>query len=104
MKKLKLAGLLVSQAALTYVVFVICIHEPKSKYQQVQESVGVEQSILQNKQVKLNSIMFNHFEHPTTVTIEQVRKDTKPNLRKSGFDLLSKEDAAFLVDVASGKQ
>ena len=104
MKKWKIAGLIASQATLTYAVFVICIHEPKSIYQQVQESVGVEKDILHNKEVKINSIMFNHFEHPTTVTIEQIRKDSKPNFRRSGFDLLSKEDAAFLVDLPMGNK
>ena len=103
MKKWKLAGLLVSQAALTYAVFVVCIQLPKSKYQQVEEAVGIEKSMIQSKEAKINSILFTHVQHPTTVTIEQVNKDAKPNLRKNGLDLLSADDAAFLVDVANGK-
>ena len=103
MKKWKLAGLLVSQTVLTYAVFVICIHEPKSKYRQVEEAVAIEKSILHNKEAKLNSIMYKHYEHPTTVTIEQVKKDAKPNTGRNDLDLLSAEDAAFLVDVANGK-
>ena len=103
MKKWKLAGLLVSQAVLTYAVFVICIHEPKSIAQQVKESVGVEQDNLYHKEAKLRSIIFKNVEHPTTVTIERVRKDTMTNLRRTELEILSAEDAAFLADVANGK-
>jgi hypothetical protein len=103
MKKWKLAVLVVSQAALTYAVFIICIHEPKTRYQQVEEAVGDARSILHNKEAKINSIVFNHFEHPTTVTIERVIKDPKPNPGKTGMDLLSAEDREFLEDVANGK-
>jgi hypothetical protein len=104
MKKWKIASLIASQAALTYAVFVICIHEPKTIAQQVQESVADEQSNLRNKEGKLRSIMFKNTQRPNTITIVETKKDIKPSGGRNGLEMLSAEDAAFLVDVANGKQ
>lgn len=103
MKKWKLTGLIVSQIILTYAVFIVCIHEPKSISQQVDEAVAAEQNILNHKEHKLRSIIFKHLQHPTSITIEETRKIRKPDTIYSGLDLLSDDDLLFLAEIVNEK-
>ena len=103
MRKWKLTALLISQAALTYAIFIVCVHSPKSKYRQINEAIGTEQNALRSKETKLNSIIFGRVRHPTGVTVQQVKKDSSPNTRIDRAEILSPEDKAFLEDAAKGK-
>lgn len=103
MKKRNLTGLLVSQLVLIYAVFIVCIESPKSKYQQVEKAVGAQKILLNDKEIKLNSIIFKYVWHPTTVTVEEVHKRNKPDSSCSEFDLLSADEAAFLMRIINEK-
>lgn len=102
MKKWKLTGLIVSQIILNYAVFIVCIHQPKSISQQVNEALSTEQSILHTKEYKLRSIIFKHVQQPTSITIEEVGKP-KPNSNRTGLDMLSDDDVLFLAEILKEK-
>lgn len=102
MRKWKIAGLIVSQIVLSYLVFIVCIKQPRSKYQQVEEAVGAQQWKLRAETSRLNSILFRYVQQPTTVTIEETRKMRKPD-KGNILQSLKVEDVAFLMNVASGK-
>lgn len=102
MKKWKIAGLVASQIVLTYAVFIVCIKQPKSNYQQIEEAVGRQQSQLRAEASRLNSIIFKYIQQPTSITIEETRKAKKPNIG-TALQSLKAEDVAFLMGVVNGK-
>ena len=103
MKKWKIAGLIISQIVLTYLVFIVCIHSPKSTYQQVEEAVGAQESQLRSEESRLYSIIFKHVEQPTSVTIEETRKMSKPDTSRSGLNNLAVDDAEFVRRIVNRK-
>ncbi len=103
MRKFKIAGLIASQIVLTYLVFIICIQQPRSKQQQIEDALGSQRSHLRDEEARLNSIIFKNARHPTTVTIVETRKMSKPDTNQNALSLLRYEDQEFLISVSEGK-
>ena len=103
MKKWKLAGLILSQLALTYAVFIICIHQPKSKYREIEESVGWQENELRTAESRLYMIMNKYVQHPTTVRIERTYAPANSDTTTTGLAMLTTADADFLMRVVKGK-
>ncbi|MEP7233684.1 MAG: hypothetical protein ABI778_00180 [Ignavibacteriota bacterium] len=102
MKKSKAVILLLVQLTLSLVLVIVMIEEPKSKLEQVEERYGVERSILRDKEARLRGLSIRLVQHPTSITIVETAKDKPANGSYNGLDMLSKADAEFLVDIASG--
>jgi len=103
MKKWKIVGLIISQIALTYFVFIASIHQPKSKYRQVEDDIGWQESELRGTELRLLHMMRTYVYHPTTVTIERTHTFANTAANHTGLDLLKPEDGKFLMEVAGRK-
>ena len=88
MKKWKIGILLAVNTALSYGIFLICIHQYNSKYGQAPDA----------QESRVLALRSKYLPTTTTVTVEEIKKNRKAE--GSRFELLDSADKAFLLEVA----